>query len=101
LLGQSRAVDELLKAEQRALEIERLRGESLPRRPTEKALEVFSRELREALQAIPGAECDAITEALAQEPSTRTAKRELERIIRATLARVTERVLDLAAVGQR
>jgi hypothetical protein len=100
-LGHARKVDELLKAEQRALEIERLRGESVPKRGMERALETWSREQRELLQAVPGAECDAIAEALAQDPGTRTAKRELERIVRVVCARLAERAFEFAGEARR
>lgn len=86
----------LARAEKEELIADRMRGESVLTAVAVRTVETWAREHQDALNEIPAAEADALCEAMALDPTPATAKRELERIVRAHALRMSTRAFALA-----
>ena len=87
----------ILQAARDSIEIQKLRGELISVGDATKGTDAWVRELRQVHLEVPPAECDALAEAMLADCTPRTARRELERIMRALCERMSQRAFRLVA----
>jgi hypothetical protein len=95
--AEARRVSELLKGERLAFDLAVRRGQYEEVAKMVRTVEVFEGQKKAILLDVPASEADALTEAMLQDCTVGTAKRELERIVRHILTRCSETAFAMAA----